>query len=286
MHTRRQALKLALGVPALSFGIPARAAKINSKIHGVTIGAQTYSFRDRDLDGCIQGLTQVGIGSVELYQGHIQPPRSNREAVQEWMNNPPLDDLKKVRKKFDDAGIELFALNYSFNDRFTDLQIEKGFEVAKALGVTRITASANVTTAARIDPLAVKNKIYVAMHNHSNIKANEFARPEDFFEAMRGKSKYIAINLDIGHFTAAGFDPVAFLEQNHERIITLHIKDRKKDQGPNVPFGEGDTRIKEVLQLLKKKKWAIPANIEYEYEGRDTIAEMKKCFEYCKAALA
>jgi sugar phosphate isomerase/epimerase len=261
-----------------------RGAKINSKINGVMIGAQTYSFRDRDLDGCLQGMKEVGLGYAELFQGHIEP--RDRAALAEWRNNPPLDELKKVRRKFDDAGIEIYALNYSFTDRFTDQQIEKGFEIAKALGVNRITASANVKTAARIDPLAAKHKIVVAMHNHSNIRDNEFARPEDFFEAMRGKSKYIAINLDIGHFTAAGFDPVSFLAQNHARIITLHIKDRKSNQGANVPFGEGDTKIKEVLQLLKKNKWPIPANIEYEYKGADTVAEMKKCFEYCKAALA
>jgi sugar phosphate isomerase/epimerase len=152
--------------------------------------------------------------------------------------------------------------------------------------VKYITASSNVSTAKRIDPFAQKHQIYVAMHNHSNVKPNEFARPEDFEEAMRGASKYIAINLDIGHFTAAGYDPVSFLEQNHEHIITLHIKDRKKNQGDNVPFGQGDTKITEVLQLLKTKKYPIPANIEYEYKGGDTVEEMKKCFEYCRSALS
>jgi sugar phosphate isomerase/epimerase len=103
---------------------------------------------------------------------------------------------------------------------------------------------------------------------------------------LHRNTKYIAINLDIGHFTAAGYDPVTFLEQHHDRIVTLHLKDRKKNQGPNVPFGEGDTKIKEVLQVLKTKRYPIPANIEYEYKGGDTIVEMKKCFAYCKAALA
>jgi L-ribulose-5-phosphate 3-epimerase UlaE len=79
---------------------------------------------------------------------------------------------------------------------------------------------------------------------------------------------------------------VAYLNGHHKDILTLHIKDRKKDQGPNVPFGEGDTPIKEVLQTLKTKKYKIPAMIEYEYKGTDTIAEMKKCLDYCKEALA
>ena len=103
---------------------------------------------------------------------------------------------------------------------------------------------------------------------------------------MQGMSEYIAINLDIGHFTAANFDAVDFLKSHHEHIVTLHIKDRKKNQGDNLPFGEGETPIKEVLQLLKQNKWKIPANIEYEYKGADTVAEVRRCFEYCKSALA
>jgi sugar phosphate isomerase/epimerase len=103
---------------------------------------------------------------------------------------------------------------------------------------------------------------------------------------MAGRSPYINVNLDIGHFFAAGFDPVDFITRHHERIVTLHLKDRKKDNGANMPFGEGDTPIKPVLQLLKKNKFAIPANIEYEYKGADTLQEVKKCFEYCKQALA
>ena len=258
-------------------------AKINSKIDGVMIGAQTYSFRDRSLDACLAGMKEVGLGYAELWQGHLEP--KDKDALKAWRANPPLDEIRQVRKKFDDAGIELYALNYSFREDFTDQELARGFDLAKTLGVKYITASSNVSTAARLDPLAQEHKIYVAFHNHSNIKTNEFARPEDFAEAMRGKSKYIAINLDIGHFTAAGYDPVSFLEQHHEHIITLHIKDRKQNQGENVPFGQGDTKIKEVLQVLKTKRYPIPANIEYEYKGGDTVEEVKKCFAYCKAAL-
>ena len=104
---------------------------------------------------------------------------------------------------------------------------------------------------------------------------------------MKGASPYIGVNLDIGHFVAAGGDPVAYLTEHHAKIVTLHLKDRKKDHGANLPFGEGDTPIVAVLHLLRDKGWKIPANIEYEYgkPGMDTITEVKKCFEYCKKAL-
>ncbi len=125
------------------------------------------------------------------------------------------------------------------------------------------------------------------MHNHSNVKdPEEFATPESFAKAMEGNPN-ILINLDIGHMTAANYDAVDYLQKHHDKIVTLHIKDRKKDQGPNVPFGEGDTPIKAVLQMLRQNKnWGIPAMIEYEYKGTDPVVEVRKCYEYMKAQLA
>ncbi len=110
------------------------------------------------------------------------------------------------------------------------------------------------------------------------------ATPESFAAAM-AMSPYHCVNLDIGHFTAANYDAVAYIKEHHDRITNLHLKDRKKDQGDNVVWGQGDTPIKTVLQLLKTEKWDIPANIEYEYRGADTTTEVGKCFEFCKDAL-
>ena len=87
--------------------------------------------------------------------------------------------------------------------------------------------------------------------------------------------------------TAANFDAVQYLRQHHDRIVVLHLKDRKKNQGPNTPWGEGETPIKEVLQMLKREKWPIRALVEYEYRGTaDSVTEVKKCVAYAKAALA
>ena len=279
---RRDFGKLAAG--ALSAVTGEGAHRIDSKVAGVQIGAQTYSFRDRPLDGCIAAMKEIGLGEAELWDGHIVP--KDAEALKEFRRNPPLDQMRQVRKKFDDAGIDLYALTYPFTKGLGDEELARGFDIAQAMGVKYITSSANVSVAKRLDPLAQKYKIVVAFHNHSNKAPDEFARPEDFEEALRGASKYLAINLDIGHFTAAGYDPVSFLGEHHARIVTLHIKDRKTNQGPNMPFGQGDSKIKEVLQILKTKKYPIPANIEYEYNGADTVAEVNKCFAYCKAALA
>lgn len=280
MYTRRELGRLALAAAPFT----AAAARPDSKIAGVMIGAQSYSFRDRPLDEAIRGFVDVGLSYCELWSGHVEPRKLSREGLRKWRTSVSLDKFREVKKKFDDAGVTLYAYNYSFRDDFSDEEIARGFEMARALGVKCLTASSNVSAAPRIDRYAAKAKVRVGMHNHSNMRPNEYARPEDFEQAMRGSSRYICINLDIGHFVAAGYDPVDYIPKHHDRIVTLHIKDRKKNQGPNVPFGQGDTPIREVFQLLKKNKYPIPAMIEYEYKGADTLTEVKKCYQYCKSA--
>lgn len=125
----------------------------------------------------------------------------------------------------------------------------------------------------------------VGLHNHSLLKQDEITTPDDFAAALRGRSEYIAITLDIGHFTAANSDPALWLRRHHRQVLSLHIKDRKKNQGPNVPFGEGDTPIDPVLRYIRDEAHGIPALIEYEYNAKDTMAEVRKCFDYCKNVL-
>jgi sugar phosphate isomerase/epimerase len=291
MYSRREFGKIAAA--ALPFSAAFANGKPNSKIDGVQIGAQSYSFRTLpSVDDAIKGMVDVGLSECELWQGHVEPKagqargKEAREELRKFRLSTPLEHFKQVGGKFKQAGINLYAYNYSFRDDFTDEEIARGFEIAKALGAKCITASATVSVTKRVAPVAAKHKMVVGMHGHDNLKdPNQFAKPESFEKAM-SESKWIGVNLDIGHFTAAGYDPLEFMQKYHDRIVTLHIKDRKKNQGANMPFGEGETDIKAVLQLLKTKKWKMPANIEYEYKGDDPVAEVRKCYEYCRKMLA
>src|SRR6185295_3224433 len=135
--------------------------------------------------------------------------------------------------------------------------------------------------------IAGRQERRIGRQGHSDITdPNEFGTPASVAAAVK-LSKFIKINLDIGHCAATHFHPIAFINEHHADITNLHITDRKKNQRDNVPWGQGDTPIKEALQLIKKERWPIPAYIEYEYRGPGTpVAEVKKCFEYAKQALA
>lgn len=285
--TRREWLRLTGGGVALAAALPADAAlpgQAASTYRGVTLGVQSYSFRDRPIDAAIDAMQQIGLTTCELWQGHVEPRATSREEMRRWRETVALDEFRALKARCDRAKVTIAAYNISFRDDFSDAEIERGFEMTRALGANVITASSSTGVVPRVARAAARHDMLVGMHNHARIDPNEFATPESFTTAMAA-SPLIAVNLDIGHFTAANFDAVAFLQEHHARVVMLHLKDRRRDNGPNMPFGEGDTPIGPVLRLLRDRKWPIPANIEYEYKGGDTVEEVRRCLEFCRREL-
>jgi sugar phosphate isomerase/epimerase len=296
------------------------AKRINSKFYGVQIGAITYSFNriaSPDPQAIIKAFVEIGLGEAELMSNHCEAlagapatpvfgrgggrgqqltpeQQAERQAAMEklahWRTSANTNTWKAVTRKFNDAGIDVALLCYNMQDSMKDEDIEYGFRMAKGLGVKGMTTSTTLTMAKRIAPVADKYKLLVGYHGHDATNDPNQTATLESYDTLMGYGKYNGINLDIGHFTAAGYDAVAFIQQHHAKITNLHIKDRKKNHGPNVAvWGTGDTPMKEVLQLLKKEKYPIPANLELEYpvpEGSDIVAEAKKCFAYVKSCLA
>ncbi len=279
------------------FGAVALGTFVPQLVNGVRLGVQTYSFRDvpRTPDGdaigpVIIAMKSCGLSECELWADHVEPnlPGQRREELLRFRLETPLDHFRGIKKKFDAAGITVYAYNYSFRRDFNDAEIDRGFDIARALGADIITASTTLEVARRVAPFAETHRMVVAMHGHSNITdPNELATPASFDAAQR-MSQYFKINLDIGHFTAAGFDAVPFIRAHHVAITNLHIKDMKRGQPESYTrWGEGDAPIRDVLQLLKHERWPIRANIEYEYRGQGTpVEEVKRCYAFAKRALA
>jgi sugar phosphate isomerase/epimerase len=297
--TRREFGRIALGAVPAALLLPrpfTRAqARIPSRFGGVQVGVITYSFRSMsNAEDILKALVQIGIGEVELMSDHAEAlagapaggrGRGGNAALRAWQASATAETFQGVRRKFDDAGVELRFLCYNMGRNIPDEQIEYGFQMARGLGVKAMSTSTQVSTAKRVASFAEKHQLMVGFHNHSNVSnPDEVATPESF-AAVTSYSKYHGINLDVGHFTAANFDALAFLETNHSRITNLHLKDRKRDQGATTPWGQGDAPLVQVLQLLKQKQYDIPANIEYEYRGESAVAEVAKCLQFCKDAL-
>jgi sugar phosphate isomerase/epimerase len=248
----------------------------------------------------VQGCRPFAGGSQRnpwFWQFQRPAGKASEELVakqRKWRETVSMDYFTGIRKQFGAAGMEVFAYNpYDLSLESSDLEIDRTFMAAKALGCTSINLSTKYTILKRLIPFAEKHQLIVAPHGHSITWDPEEFSSRKTFERVLPLSKWVGINLDIGHLTACKEDPIDFIQTHHARITNLHIKDRQKNKtadkedGQNMPFGQGDTPIKEVLQLLKKEKYAIPALIEHEYAGASMpVEETKKSIEYCKRALA
>jgi len=324
VYTRRELGQLFLaGIPAAALlGRQASAqAKPNSLINGVQIGTITYSYRsmpDQSAEATLKYIVDSGISAIELMNGPAesyagapsgrggggggrrgQPATSEQQAAQQaaqrtaadqlkqWRLSVSMDKYKALRKLYNDAGVKIFAWK-CLNPNMSNEEFEYVFNVAEALGCTHTTLELTDDDAQlkRVGAFAEKRKIYAAYHTHTQGSMTVFDRA---FAA----SKANMANVDLGHYVAGGNvggSTIQFLEKFHDRIASFHLKDRTTpDHGAkNLPWGTGDTPLKEILQMVKKSKWTMPATIELEYEvpaGSDAVTEVARCLQYCKAAL-
>ena len=293
MRSRREFNRAALAELTASVlpGWVSRTAAM--QVRGVKVGLITGSLNPlgelggRDpIDVIIEQCKQLDVLDVELVtvfpQGQPevvnggrfgQPPAQitpdymkTRQALRAWRIALPLDRFKEVRRKFDAAKLNLFSYVYTIDDHMTDAEIEAAFRQLHALGVPMFTTNqTRVGIGPRIAPLSEKYNIKAAWHPHAEIQdPNEVATPASM-EKLLAMSKSFVINLDIGHFAAGNNDVLAFLKKHHERIAHLHVKDRKRDKGPNVQLGTGDTPIKESATLIRDERWPIMLILEREY---------------------
>jgi sugar phosphate isomerase/epimerase len=317
-YTRREFGKLALAALPATTGVPlsalAQASKPDSTINGVRLGTITYSYRsmsDQSAEAILGYVLATGISEIEFMGGPVeafagapqparggggrrgQPPTPDQQAAQReatdklkaWRTSVAMDRFKALRKMFNDAGVTIYAWK-QLDPRMSDAEMEYVFNVAEALGCTHTTLELidDPEQLKRIGQLAEKKKIYAAYHTHLQGSITAF---DQAFAISRGNTA----NVDLGHFVAAGGDPVDFIRKFNGRISSVHLKDRTTPANgqKNLPWGTGDTPLKDILQTMRREKHAYPAAIELEYEvpaGSDAVKETRKCLDYCKAALA
>lgn len=312
---------------ALSATVSA-ASKPDSKIEGVQVGLIVpYSFgRDGgDAGALLPRIVAAGISAIEIQEVAVErylgapampsfrpagnpPPgpapaagaaptprpqltpeqqaerQKAREALTAWRLSQSMAPFKALRAKYAEAGVAIYAFKLELTPTMTDADYEYTFAVAGALGASHVTMELPTDSALtkRIGEFAAKRQMMVGYHTHMQGSLTAFD------EAL-SQSKYNGINVDIGHYMAGTSESVIpLIRKHHARFTSIHLKDRKKAGGPNMPWGQGDTPIAEVLQLMKAERYRFPATIELEYpvpEGSTRLAEIQKCLAYCTTAL-
>lgn len=323
--SRRRFLTLTAGAAALAL-IPAnfvsaadakkeKVKKPNSKFGGVQVGAITYSWRSMSptaedtLKYCLQcGISSIELMSntIELYAGAPQVParlpreateeqkvqyqkesQSAAEALKKWRTTVPMTKIEELRKMYNKAGVKIHIAKFS-PENWSDEEIDYAFNAAKALGAKGVSTEIGEKSCQKLGPFAEKHGMYAIMHQHL-----QPGQPAWTFEKFLAYSPSIMLNFDAGHyFGATGLHPNGIIEKLHDRIVSVHMKDKTGPKGTppntNMEWGKGETPVADVLMLLQKNKWPINVDIELEYpvpEGSDAVAEVKKCVEYCRNIL-
>jgi len=312
--TRRELGRLALaGVSAAGLS----AAKPNSNFGGVQVGVNIpYSFHGMpsNADQILEYLAQVNISAVELRTQPIEaflgapaaaargvgeaapgkdPLTPQQEAdiqeLKKWRLSRSMNEFKSFRKKYEDAGVRIQIVKMDRIDSASDEVLDYCFQMAKALGASAISCEIPVSKTKRLGGFAAKHQLMVGYHGHGNLTNPEAFGRLGAWEQAFWYSKYNGANVDIGHFFASnGFSPAEWIKENHTRITHVHLKDRKANNGAGMPWGQGDTPLKEILLMMKAEKYKFQATIELEYPvpaGSNTLAELSKCVEYCKKVL-
>ena len=308
LRTRREFAKLALaalpGAALLSaarrLGAEEAPGKPDSKVAGVQIGLNVpYSFASPIMSGddILKNCVQLGLSAVELrtqpveaFLGlpMVEAAKSRAEMAQqlrEWRKTVSLDPVKDFRARYEAAGVLIEIVKVDGIFKMSDEEIDYAFALAKALGGRAISTEISKIPEEmqRVGQFADKHQFMVGYHGHATTK------PEHW-EAAFALAKFNGANVDLGHFVAGNnISPVPFLTQYHDRVTHVHVKDRKFNNGPNTPFGEGDTPIAEVLRLIRDNKWKMQATIEFEYKipaGSDRMTELARSIKFCRDALA
>jgi len=319
LYSRRTFARLALAaLPGIHWATAANqlraaetpfhpTAKPNSKVAGVQLGLNVpYSFADPLMSGddILQHCLQLGLSAVELRTQPVEaflgapsnlvyPKKTtsadagnaDAEQLRQWRRSVSMERAREFRNRYETAGVLIEIVKVDGIFKMTDPELDYVFTLAKALGGRAISTEISHLDEdlKRLGRFADQHQLMVGYHGHA-------ATTPAHWETAFSFAKYNGANVDIGHFVAGNnVSPVAFIQRYHDRITHVHLKDRKMHDGPNTPFGEGDTPIGEVLRLIRDNHWNIQGTIEFEYKippGSDRMSELARAIQYCRKALA
>jgi sugar phosphate isomerase/epimerase len=312
MIDRRTFLFQGAALAASGCVCPFGRCNAGSVYSGIPVGVITYSYRSMPV-GAYKTLEYVkasGLSEIELMGNDLEldagapmnklfwkMSKAEKAQVSAWRKTVDMKRFEAVRDKYEASGVKAHIVkfgNIGASMSQTDDEIEYCFKVAKAMGAGAITReipdpkkfAAWKPIALRLAKFAEKYDIAIAFHNHLQINATTYDGP------LLDWSPKFMINLDIGHYVAANDDdPLAVVKKYHDRIYSMHIKDRTSTAHgrKNLAFGKGDTPLKGLFDLMKREGYRFPRDIELEYRipaGSNAVREVDVCRRYCKSAIA
>ena len=277
---RRDFLKLG-SLAAVGLASPLRAKdEIELPTLPYSVGVQTYTFREFDLEPMLQRTKALGLKAGEFYSKHIPP------------NSTPaqLAAIKKLCAEYGvkpiSFGVQGFSKNHDANAKF--------FDFAQELGVGTISADPDPDSFDSLDKLVDKTKIAIAIHPHGPAgggKLHRWYSAESIMKAVKDHHPLIGSCLDTGHLIRAAqlgakLDPAEQVRVMGDRNFGMHLKDHDNAKNTDVVFGKGVLNVPSILKALADVKFKGYIAIEYEANPKDPSPDVKACLEVFRDAVA
>ena len=209
------------------------------------------------------------------------------QEIKDWRLALPITKVEEARKLFDDAGIGVHIVKFS-PARWSDEEIDYAFKAAKAMGAKGVCEEIGEEAVKKLGPVAENHGMYAIFHNHMQFATEGFS-----YDPFLAVSPAVMMNFDAGHFFGStGIHPNTIIEKYHDRIFSVHLKDKT---GPNTEpvntnqvWGQGQVPLEDVLLLIKKNNWPLYCDIELEYDIKpwsNAVRETKTCVQYARNIL-
>jgi hypothetical protein len=269
--------------------------------NNLKLGLNTYSLRalsgDAAIPTIIQVMKETNLRDCQIVFWHVEPaqftpvlpvagqsgPPTQQQLEQRkalaaarsgWRVSVPITYFEKIRSRFEAEGLRIKSYSASLGS--TEAEVDRLFLMTKALGAETIILRVPETLTKMVATAADRHQMIVGLQI-SDVKT---------MELQLAASSYFRLDPDIGDLTKANINALEFIEGNYKTLASLDLKDATLGGG-SVPFGEGQSRMKEVLQLVQEKQIPITAYIDCDYPGTgQSTEEVKKCISYVRSCLA
>jgi len=263
--------------PAEPITLPLKEHPVTDVYDGWRLAVQAWTFRKFTFYEAIDKTESLGLHWIEAYPNQRLSPQ---KPDLKFNHNISPAVRKEVKRKLADAGVKL--VNYGVvplpND---EAECRKVFDFAKDMGIEMIVSEPPAEAFDLVDRLCNEYKIKVAIHNHP--KPSTYWNPDKVLRLCKGKSNYIGACADIGHWMRSAVDPLEALKKLRGRIISLHFKDLNQfgtRRAHDVPWGTGLGNTKALLEELNHQGFEGVFSIEYEYNWKSSLPQIRQCVEY------
>lgn len=253
------------------------------RIKSFPFASEAWTFRRFTFVETLRKLQELGVAAVEAFPGQALAAEFPGARFDEAMTDEQVAFVKDALKA---AGVALYGYGVVDIGR-TEADMRKVFDFARRMGIRVLVCEPADDDFTLLEKLVREYNVRVAVHNHP--APSKYHLPETVFRAVDGRDPRIGACADNGHWMRGLTDPREAYKLLEGRILDVHLKDRSgfgtAEGVDDVPWGDGEGRIRDLLAELTLQDYDGYLTMEYENESEaaDPMPAFRKSIAYVRS---